>query len=256
MLIEEPKHHWLVIAPANSPENHFTMPDGRDASIAIAPTMSQQLTRYLFNACIDSSKILGIDEQFRRELIDKRARLAPTQIGSDGRIMEWLEEYKEPEPHHRHVSHLWSLYPGNEISPDTTPDFAKAAGKSLEVRGDDGVGWSLAVLELCSGLASVMAIMPRSWCRKRSVPLAAWKFGMTAAAAFTPTCSTPALHFKLTEISAPPRRSRKCCFRVATGKSVCYPRYQTHGKMEPSLACALAEDLKWRWFGKPDNWFQ
>ena len=144
MLIEEPKHHWLVIAPANSPENHFTMPDGRDATIAIAPTMSQQLTRYMFNACIDSSKVLGIDEQFRNELIDKRARLAPTQIGSDGRIMEWMEEYKEPEPQHRHVSHLWGLYPGNEISSDTMPDFAKAARKSLEVRGDDGVGWSLA----------------------------------------------------------------------------------------------------------------
>jgi alpha-L-fucosidase 2 len=144
LLIEEPKHHWLVIAPANSPENHFTMPDGRDAAIALGPTMSQQLTRYLFNACIDSSKILGEDEPFRNELIEKRARLAPTQIGSDGRIMEWLEDYKEPEPHHRHVSHLWGLYPGNEISSDATPDFAKAARKSLEVRGDDGVGWSLA----------------------------------------------------------------------------------------------------------------
>jgi alpha-L-fucosidase 2 len=144
LLIEEPKHHWLVVAPANSPENHFTMPDGRDAAIALGPTMSQQLTRYLFNACIDSSKILGDDEPFRNELIEKRARLAPTQIGSDGRIMEWLEEYKEPEPQHRHVSHLWGLYPGNEISSDATPDFAKAARKSLEVRGDEGVGWSLA----------------------------------------------------------------------------------------------------------------
>jgi alpha-L-fucosidase 2 len=106
--------------------------------------MSQQLTRYLFNACIDSSKILGEDEVFRNELIEKSARLAPTQIGSDGRILEWLEEYKEPEPQHRHVSHLWSLYPGNEISPDTTPDLATAARKSLEIRGGDGVGWSLA----------------------------------------------------------------------------------------------------------------
>jgi alpha-L-fucosidase 2 len=120
------------------------MPDGRDASIAIGPTMSQQLTRYLFTACIESSKILGVDESFRNELSDKRARLAPTQIGSDGRIMEWLQEYKEPEPQHRHVSHLWGLYPGNEISPDATPELAAAARKSLEVRGDNGVGWSLA----------------------------------------------------------------------------------------------------------------
>lgn len=144
MLIEEPTHHWLVIAPANSPENHFTMADGRDAAIAIAPTMSQQLTRYLFSACIDSSKVLGIDEEFRNELIDKRAKLAPTQIGSDGRILEWLQEYKEPEPRHRHVSHLWGLYPGDEISADATPALAEAARKSLQVRGDDGVGWSLA----------------------------------------------------------------------------------------------------------------
>lgn len=144
MLIEEPTHHWLVIAPANSPENHFTMSDGRDAAIAIAPTMSQQLTRYMFTACIDASKVLGIDEDFRNELIEKRARLSPTQIGSDGRILEWLQEYKEPEPRHRHVSHLWGLYPGDEISAAATPALAEAARKSLQVRGDDGVGWSLA----------------------------------------------------------------------------------------------------------------
>ena len=144
MLIEEPSHHWLVVAPANSPENHFEMTNSQQAAICLGPTMSQQLTRYLFTACIESSKILGTDENFRHELIAKRARLAPTQIGSDGRIMEWLQEYKEPEIHHRHVSHLWGLYPGDEISSELTPDFAAAARKSLIVRGDDGVGWSLA----------------------------------------------------------------------------------------------------------------
>jgi alpha-L-fucosidase 2 len=77
-------------------------------------------------------------------LAAKRARLAPTQIGSNGRIMEWLEEYKEPEPHHRHISHLWGLYPGDEISPGATPDLARAARKTLSARGHDGVGWSLA----------------------------------------------------------------------------------------------------------------
>jgi alpha-L-fucosidase 2 len=144
LLIEEPTHHWLVVAPSNSPENHFEMADGRQAAISMGPTMMQQLVRYLFGACIESSQILGVDEEFRNELIAKRGRLAPTQIGSDGRIMEWLEQYKEPEPQHRHVSHLWGLYPGDEISPTATPDFAQAARKTLEVRGDDGVGWSLA----------------------------------------------------------------------------------------------------------------
>jgi alpha-L-fucosidase 2 len=144
LLIEEPKHHWLVVAPANSPENHFEMADGRQAAVAMGPTMMQQLVRYLFGACIESSRILGVDEDFRNELIAKRERLAPTQISSDGRVMEWLEQYKEPEPQHRHVSHLWGLYPGDEISTATRPDLAQAARKSLEVRGDDGVGWSLA----------------------------------------------------------------------------------------------------------------
>jgi alpha-L-fucosidase 2 len=144
MLIEEPEHHWLVIVPANSPENHFQMADGRQAAVCMGPTVMQQMVRYLFDACIESSKILGVDEDFRNELIAKRARLAPTQIGSDGRIMEWLEQYQEPEPHHRHVSHLWGLYPSEEISPATTPDLAQAARKSLIVRGDDSVGWSLA----------------------------------------------------------------------------------------------------------------
>jgi alpha-L-fucosidase 2 len=144
LLIEEPKHHWLVIAPANSPENWFRMADGRQAAVCLGPTVMQQMIRYLFGACIQSSQILGVDEDFRNELIAKRARLAPTQIGSDGRVMEWLEEYAEPEPQHRHVSHLWGLYPGDEISPYTTPKLAEAAGKTLEVRGDDGVGWSLA----------------------------------------------------------------------------------------------------------------
>jgi len=144
MLIEEPKHHYLVVAPANSPENHFLLPDGRDSAISLGTTTHAQMLRYLFTACIESSKILQVDESFRNELMAEYSRLSPTPIGSDGRVMEWPEEYKEPEPQHRHVSHLWGLYPGDEISPGTTPELAKAARKSLEVRGDGGVGWSLA----------------------------------------------------------------------------------------------------------------
>jgi len=143
MLIEEPKHHWLVVAPANSPENHFQMDDGRQAAICMGPTILQQLVRYLFTATIESSRILGKDPDFRDELVTTRSKLAPTQIGSDGRIMEWLQEYREPEPHHRHVSHLWGLFPGDEIS-DDTPELSVAARRSLEARGDEGVGWSLA----------------------------------------------------------------------------------------------------------------
>ena len=144
MLIEEPKHGWLVTAPSNSPENAFLLPDGKPAHVCLGPTTDQQLLRYLFDACIGAAEQLGIDPEFRAELKTKRAKLAPTRIGSDGRIMEWLEEYKEADPHHRHISHLWGLYPGNEIDPRSTPELAAAARKSLDARGDDGTGWSLA----------------------------------------------------------------------------------------------------------------
>ncbi|HWD18337.1 MAG TPA: glycoside hydrolase family 95 protein [Verrucomicrobiae bacterium] len=143
MLIEEPQHHWLV-TPANSPENSFEMPNGQHASIALGSTFQSQITRYLFTACIESAQILGVDEDFRQKLAAQRARLMPTQIGPDGRVQEWIEPYKEAEPHHRHTSHLWGLYPSDEISARTTPALAQAARRSLEARGDDGVGWSLA----------------------------------------------------------------------------------------------------------------
>jgi alpha-L-fucosidase 2 len=144
MLIEEPTHNWLVTAPANSPENGFRLPNNQVVHVVMGPTIDMQLLRYLFDACIEGSKILGIDAQFRNELINKKSRLAPTRIGSDGRIMEWLQEYKEAEPTHRHVSHLWGLYPGSEITRNETEDLAVAARKSLEARGDISTGWSLA----------------------------------------------------------------------------------------------------------------
>ncbi|MGA2246329.1 MAG: glycoside hydrolase family 95 protein [Verrucomicrobiota bacterium] len=144
LLIEEPRHHYLVVAPANSPENHFYLPDGHDTSISLGTSVHAQMLRYLFGACIDASGILGVDPDFRNELEAKRARLAPTQIGSNDRVMEWPEEYQEAEPHHRHISHLWGLYPGDEITPERTPALAQASRRTLEARGDASVGWSYA----------------------------------------------------------------------------------------------------------------
>ncbi len=144
MLIEDPAGHWLVTAPSNSPENSFYLPDGKIAHICLGATADMQLLRYLFGACIQASQVLGIDPEFRAELAAKRARLAPTRIGPDGRIMEWLKPYREVDPHHRHVAHLWGLYPGDEISPTATPALAAAARKTLIARGDGGTGWSRA----------------------------------------------------------------------------------------------------------------
>ncbi|HEX7317338.1 MAG TPA: glycoside hydrolase family 95 protein [Pyrinomonadaceae bacterium] len=143
-LVEERAHKWLVTAPANSPENAYRLPDGGKANVCMGPTYDMQLLRYLFAATMEAARTLGVDAEFQRELAEKHDRLAPTRVASDGRVMEWLEEYGEPEPTHRHVSHLWGLYPGDEITPDKTPRLADAARKTLEARGDVSTGWSLA----------------------------------------------------------------------------------------------------------------
>jgi alpha-L-fucosidase 2 len=141
---EEPTHGWLVTGPSNSPENSFRLPDGRTAQVCMGPTIDLQQLRELFENTSRAAEILGLDKELRDELQQKRARLAPNQIGPDGRLQEWLQPYPEPEPHHRHVSPLYGLYPYDEISPADTPELARAARKLLESRGDEGTGWSLA----------------------------------------------------------------------------------------------------------------
>lgn len=143
-LIAHPEKDWLVTAPSNSPENSFRLPNGKTAHVAIAPTVDNQIIRALFQNVITASEILDIDTDFRAELKRNIRKLPPNKIGSDGRLMEWIKEYEEPEPKHRHVSHLWGLYPGNEINLSKTPEMAEAAEKTLIKRGDVSTGWSLA----------------------------------------------------------------------------------------------------------------
>jgi alpha-L-fucosidase 2 len=143
-LIEEPKHKWLVTAPSNSPENAFRLPDGKVAHICLGPTVDMQLLRELFANTARAAEILGVDADLRRELTEKRSRLAPNQIGPDGRLQEWLEPYPEPEPTHRHTSPMYGLHPYYEITLRGTPELAAACRKSLDARGDDSNGWALA----------------------------------------------------------------------------------------------------------------
>jgi alpha-L-fucosidase 2 len=105
--------------------------------------MDHQIIRNLFSSTIEASEILGIDPEFRKTLKNLRARIAPNQIGQYGQLQEWLEDKDDPENKHRHVSHLWGLHPGNEITQVDTPAFFEAARKSLEFRGDEGTGWSM-----------------------------------------------------------------------------------------------------------------
>lgn len=144
MLVKDPRTNYLVTAPTTSPENAYRTPSGDTVSICAGSTMDNQIIRELFTNTIEAAQILGEDSAFAQTLEQKRRQLMPTTIGEDGRIMEWLQPYAEVEPHHRHVSHLYGLYPGNEISLSRTPELAEAARKTLVARGDESTGWSMA----------------------------------------------------------------------------------------------------------------
>ncbi len=141
-LVEEPTHKWLVTCPSASPENSH--PQG--TSICAGPTMDNQIIRDLLGNCIQASEILGMDEAFRQQLAATRARLAPNQIGKAGQLQEWLADWdmEAGDRHHRHVSHLYGLFPSAQISLRGTPELAAAVKKSLELRGDDATGWAIA----------------------------------------------------------------------------------------------------------------
>lgn len=141
-LVPEPKHNWLVTCPSISPENKHPS----DVAICAGPTMDVQIIRDLFDQCTRSAEILGIDENFIAQLANALKRMPPMQIGKAGQLQEWLDDWdlEAPERQHRHVSHLYGLFPSNQITHRSTPDLFAAARKSLELRGDVGTGWSLA----------------------------------------------------------------------------------------------------------------
>jgi alpha-L-fucosidase 2 len=135
----------LVTCPSTSPENSFFTPDGTKAAVSAASTMDIWLTRDLFRHCITASEILGLDEELRARLTSTLAMLREPRVAADGRLQEWWEDFGEPEPGHRHLSHLFCVYPGDEVTPRSTPELAAAARRSLEHRlanGGGGPGWS------------------------------------------------------------------------------------------------------------------
>ena len=134
----------LTTAPSHSPENAFFTSDGQRTSFTYGATMDIMIIRQVLENCIAATKILKTDSDFRAECEAALARLQPIVISpATGRIQEWVEDYRECDPKHRHTSHLFGLYPGTLISP-ATPDRFAAARKVLETRGDGGTGWSLA----------------------------------------------------------------------------------------------------------------
>ncbi|MEV7805606.1 glycoside hydrolase N-terminal domain-containing protein [Microbispora sp. NPDC088329] len=139
-LVQEPSLGYLVTNPSNSPElNHHS-----GVSVCAGPTMDNQILRDLFNGCAKASEVLGVDASFRSQVLATRDRLPPMKVGSRGNIQEWLYDWVETEQQHRHISHLYGLHPSNQITKRGTPTLYNAARRTLELRGDDGTGWSLA----------------------------------------------------------------------------------------------------------------
>lgn len=141
-LIEEPEHGWLVISPSTSPENAFLRDPG-DVTVCAGTTMDNQMVAELFGNLVTASEILGVDADFADTLSVLKTKLPPMQIGRHAQLQEWMHDWDDPDDHHRHVSHLYGLFPGNLISPWRTPELFAAARNSLNYRGDPATGWSM-----------------------------------------------------------------------------------------------------------------
>jgi alpha-L-fucosidase 2 len=146
-MVPEPKTGYLVTSPSMSPENRYLTEEGKKVAVAYGCAMDRSIVLELYRNCIASAEILGIDQTFRDTLQSQIEKIKPLQIGSDGRLMEWMEEFKEKDPGHRHISHLYALHPSNQISKARTPDLFDAAKKTIEHRlanGGGHTGWSRA----------------------------------------------------------------------------------------------------------------
>jgi hypothetical protein len=141
-LVEGPAGHF-VTNPSTSPENVFKI-DSVAYQISMATTMDMAILRELFQACILSAEVVGNEDVFKKEIEAALERLYPYQIGQHGQLQEWFKDWDDPKDKHRHLSHLFGLHPGTQISPSTTPALAAAARQSLLQRGDASTGWSMA----------------------------------------------------------------------------------------------------------------
>ena len=143
-MIEEPEHGWLVTAPTTSPENAFYLNDSTPVSVCMGSTMDVQIVSELYDAVCQSAEILGVDAAFADSLQAAKSHFPPMQVSEAGYLQEWLKDYKEVEPQHRHVSHLFGLYPGTMLTQSKTPELMDACRETLRRRGDEGTGWSRA----------------------------------------------------------------------------------------------------------------
>jgi alpha-L-fucosidase 2 len=138
----ENRDGFLVTSPSTSPENVYINEQGFKGTVSVATTMDMSLIWDLFTNVIQASELLQVDDALRNSLIEKRKKLYPLKIGKKGNLQEWYKDWEDADPQHRHISHLFGLFPGRQISPYRTPELAGAVRQSMELRGDGGTGWS------------------------------------------------------------------------------------------------------------------
>jgi len=147
-LVTDPKTGKLVSGPDTSPENRFRIPGQKDVlQLSMGPAMSQEIIWDVFTNTLEAAEVLGLDDPVIAEIRAARANLAAPQIGADGRLMEWANAYEEPEPGHRHISHLFAIHPGRQYNRESAPAMIDAARKSIDFRlskGGGHTGWSRA----------------------------------------------------------------------------------------------------------------
>lgn len=141
-LVKNAQGYWVTPIGV-SPENIFFAPDGARVAVSMAPTMDMAIIREFFTFTAQAAAVLKVDEAFQHELITKRDGLYPYQVGSKGQLQEWMVDFKETEPQHRHLSHLYGVYPGCQLTYTRTPELMKAVHRTLELRGDEATGWSM-----------------------------------------------------------------------------------------------------------------
>lgn len=207
-LVEHPIHGWLVTCPANSPESFPASPGNHryldefhqfklpGTTICAGPTMDMQILRDLFATVTESARLLDTDAELVQEMAAARERLAPMQIGARGNLQEWLGDWGDLEEKHRHISHLYGLFPSGQITPEDTPDLAEAAAVSLTERGDGTTGFSMAWKAACwarllDGEHALVCLRnlvehqtcPNVWSKCFKAPQVDGSFGATAAVA-------------------------------------------------------------------------
>ena len=142
-LVQDDNSPYLIMCPSTSPENSYFYEGGKYA-ITKNATMDATIARQILSIVVKANEILGGYDEFAKQCQDTIPKIYPFKTGKNGELLEWYDNYKESEVHHRHISHLYALHPDCQISPLTTPDLAKACTKTLQLRGEGGTGWSLA----------------------------------------------------------------------------------------------------------------